>query len=1338
MDYQNIINALISYGALAIWSICFWYLYLGVKYILWRLDLVYSKYMLKLKYGRFRRYFIPREYRHLYTPPVFKGSRVSRVRINPRIYRHIRRKRPRRYRRARSPFRPKLDESDILSNNRIMLLELQPYIRYLDKLFSFRTFFLAFQPRRKTGFFGLYSVNSSFFVYYFLIIYFISYWYTYFSYIFFFMVLVLPFFLYLVIFVVFTLLAGNSSKLFPIKLHLEDTRYSGYIRNVQLVESNRNDLSRSLQLLNSSILKQFMVSSSKNFSFDNSVFISPEYAHNNNLGLISKYVRDVIILNPNSSYKIFDFLFSDGFLNLLIYLKIDSIWNKNHINNYGFNTINSNKFFLSEKISQKGLFVSKVNYSNFDFRQFILGSSLNNVKNIKKLALDRMGLYDFGLDISADLFVLNSRSQYLLSDPFLDSISGNLQDLSLLGLNNFTKMFYEKFLLVFDRALNSIGFNKFLNKLGILFEYGFLIKSAYVLNSKVINSLWNFLFFENSWSEVKIFLKDHTYLINEVWSLIKNPFNCGIWSYLLSNSKDFSIRLLEFYSTLFSISSSSVWKGYFFEYFIHDSFLHLAFIDINHFFPNLSEKFNYNNNGGGKRLLLSRLTVYDVLYKDPFWVKYFRNFPYKSRIMIFMFFRNLFRNPFFSYKQGFICKRKTFGFSFWKFYIENRISQLLLSNGFKQSFIKFSGNTLFNSLQISNDSEWSSFFNFLHKKEERESIQNLSMAEIFSYNLKIHVLKFVLDSPYNSMYSLVVSKPSLSTLYSKLFLNNSAWLSVLQKPASFRLWSDFFNSVSLSELGEFFNHSLSTNFLQQHVSYTVDGLVSRLSFIRLVFKNSFKSLRSGFSAWQGVSSLVYSINQSDGNVFDLSNFGFSCNYLFFLFESDLKYLLTSVSHVGDNLLSFRLFDNFRPSSRSDLSFFSYVYPIFKPLFIQGEFYKSGSRSNRNASLSEKNIPLYRTIGVTDSWLFLKPFWETNFSQSGKIQNNFESLEGDSFPVCSSAVNSSDILSKNILLYLSKFYIKLYYKFNLKFISDNIHISDLFFFFNKKLFNEYLVNKCSLAESFILDNLNMFNKNLQFVELSRFEILKYFLLQGEMFFYYGYSIFLSMYKQEITNLNNFNDYINLNLAGFYGLSNSFSELKSGLSSRNLRQLYGFMWIDRDESDRFSFMRESRRFKAKFFSSRRSIKDMSNSKFLSFPGVINRFIGLNTYSKVNSIFERNLILNDSITAGTSSFFPYGQKSYYKVERMLFFRVLSTMGFFIPNRYYISSNINYFSFLFFFIRNLFYLLLVWFDIIYRNKFLFYMIFFGIFLIVLSTYMFMYTNILYLVELILKVKNN
>ena len=187
------ITALTVYACLAVWCICFWYFYLGLKFVLWRLSLVYSRLKLKFLLSRFnfRRYQQRQRYkdREIFPHPVFKGTRMSRIRLKTPIIPYVRRKVPPSGHegRRRSRTRPKLDDFDILLNNKIMVSELHPYMIYTDKLLFLRKYFLGLRPRNMVGSYALHPVNSSFFIYYFFFVYLLAYWYTYFSFVFFFL-----------------------------------------------------------------------------------------------------------------------------------------------------------------------------------------------------------------------------------------------------------------------------------------------------------------------------------------------------------------------------------------------------------------------------------------------------------------------------------------------------------------------------------------------------------------------------------------------------------------------------------------------------------------------------------------------------------------------------------------------------------------------------------------------------------------------------------------------------------------------------------------------------------------------------------------------------------------------------------------------------------------------------------------------------------------------------------------------------------------------------------------------------------------------------------------------
>ena len=1096
----------------------------------------------------------------------------------------------------------------------------------------------------------------------------------------------------------FILLGGSSLNPFFVKFGLEDLRASGFIRQTQFSESDQFDLSYSLQVLSSSIFKQFVVSNSKDFSLDGSINFSPEYLYYQNSNLISKYIRDIFISSQNSNI-IFNFLFDQGFLNLVIYLKIDSIWRKNS-DDFNKSSGKSNFLFL-EDIKQSLQSNLSANNIYLKIGRHSLNNFSNNISFVRKLALNRMGLIsnfkfqsEFG--ILEDLNILNSREQLSLSSPFYEAVFG-CKSLSILGLDDVTIIFYEKFFRVFGLVLNSKNFAFCLKNLNLSTNYGLFLNCVYLLKPSSINLLWTSIFLDSLWGDLKLFIGKEINLLNEIVSLIRNPFNCGIWSYLLENRNNFPSYYFEFYSILFSISFASIWKFHIFEYFLSDSLLHLSFFNtVNRFTKYNFYRFKYS-------IKTCCVQPYKILCYDPFWVMFFRNLPYKIRSNFLMFLRNLFRNPFFDLKRVFLSKFR-FGFNFWKFYIERRLVKILLSREFKLSIIGFLGTkvkskgTLFQRLSGSANFAWKCFFESTGKLGQFPSV-----TKLHEYNLRLLILNVMLGNSESLIYNTLVLNPSLYKLYCDIFYSNSSWLNVLSKPASFKVWENFFESVPIEKFNLFFNKFLINT---DRSTDSINNIVSRLNFSRLVFKNVFKSMRSGFSVYQGLNASV--INTENNEVFDVSGFGFSCNYLFFLFRTDLTCLFSEISNKLDfDFSGCYLFKNFSGfTSKSVLPFLSYMYSIFKPLFVHGEFYKSGSRSNRNYSVAEDRTPSFQmNIDVERSWIY-PDLWDLDLIWlNGRDSNWNEEIESSSFPIYSSTVNSSDMLSRNLLSILPRIYVKLYYKF-FNTSSTSSCLVDIRFL-------NYLSEKCSLIESFKFNEFNMIIKNFKFDNLSRFEILNFLSSYGELFFYYGIDIFFNMYRQTALYFNILCE--KLKLVNFYGISGNISELKSDLGSRGLRQLYNFVWLNRDESNRFSFNRESRMFTSAFFSYNRIPKrSLYNFDFFSFPGLVNGFTGLDTYSKINSLFGQNLILDNVTTAGIYSFFPYNQ-TLHRIERSSFFQVSSVLGFFLPNRYYIMNVINYLYFFILSFWNLINFSWTWIEILRSNKYLFTFICTGIVLLCL-----------------------
>ena len=448
----------------------------------------------------------------------------------------------------------------------------------------------------------------------------------------------------------------------------------------------------------------------------------------------------------------------------------------------------------------------------------------------------------------------------------------------------------------------------------------------------------------------------------------------------------------------------------------------------------------------------------------------------------------------------------------------------------------------------------------------------------------------------------------LFSLYNKIFESNLYWLTVLDKPAKFEFWNNFFNSIDLLDLIKFldidnnnmnvinsdYRHIIESSSILPSLNFmdSFDERFKRLYFIRSVFRLAFKSVRSGFSVWQGVRQFrCYNYTP----VKDISGFDFMFNYIYLLFKSDLSFIFYNLYHQSKKNVIDRFTFNQLDSSVSlnsfdfgddrfskfylSFNFFKQAYSLLKPLIIYGEYVKAGMKTNRDLELS---LSYVKSNLVDDDFYLEDSFWgfykhwttTDSFSTNRKLEalENYNE-ESNSFPLYSSIINSSGLLSRNILNILVKVFIKRYYN-----LLHNIPLGSTFGMINSGFLNsfemmflkfydfkflEYLGSLILYSEQRSLliylklnDCFNMININTRF-ELIRVLVLE-FKISSELLIFYFYMLYINSFKLQ-------NILLDLSLDGFYGLGDEDLDGSFNINARGTRQLCEFIWSSRDESD-----------------------------------------------------------------------------------------------------------------------------------------------------------------------------
>ena len=1221
---------------------------------------------------------------------------------------------------------------DLIFQRNVLLYELQPHIVFTERLFSFYDYFSHSGNENKN--IELDAPNSLLFIYYFFFVYLVGYWTNYYNFKFFIIIFFIPFLFYLCSFLF--VLMPFSSFIPPVftKLMREDVRENGFMRSSQLLSKEDSGL----QFLLGSDFKFFNVMSAKTSAEQDRVFNSPEYLiyrGSSNMLPYSKYIRDLFI-NPLFHVNALSDNFSNNFLNLVIYLKIDDIWRSNFLSRFGQNSyikdyrdvslplVSSTLIFPENRI--ESLFVSSsqaafldISKTIYQSKYLIFGSEdkLDLVKNLSLSRLARFYLYskkrvtDFQTteleqeiyEITQDALFINKRSLNLLADPFTNSLFGSSRDLNFIGLSDSPPILQFQ-----DSFLNMIKVvEPNLNKLLEFDNASVFSLGLKFLNFETINNFWMKVLATNESIQVIHLINKFPALSLEVLSLLKNPFNCGIWSRLLVKFSNF-YNFIMFFSLLFSNRFISIWKPILLNNFVSESFflgLQKNILAYSSYNSLIDRKIKFKNKLIRFDFYLPRLSILSVFNFDPFWVNYFNKFSYKIRNHLFRVFRRLFKNPFLNYKTVISANRdRRFGVYFWKYSIEQKLSKLLVSREFKAEILGFNHfdfkENLFEIVFKSQDPAWLSFFKNLDFKNSK------NYANLYFFNIKLFFIKKVLSSPVNFVYTQASKNLNLFALYNKLFESNLFWFAVLEKPAKFEAWNNFFNSIELSSLVEFlefnFNdanefeqNSLINEFPSLNFMDSLDERFQRLYFIRTVFRLVFKSGRSGFSTWQGLRQFNY---YNYTSIKDINGLEFMFNYVYLLFKSDLSFVFNNLYQFREyvdefNFIPFRdvtelkapIFEYAIRDSRFRLSFdfFKQIYLILRPLMIYGEYNKSGMKVNRDLELSLS----YSKSGLIDDdfilensfWSFYRRWITTDrfsfYRKFEEIENSDE--ESNSFPLYSSIINSSNVLSRNILNILVKVFIKRYYNLLNSMPRTSFEVSRFNFlssfnsmflrFYNPEFLN-YLAAPVFKSELRVLINYFKLSNYWDLIEKSetRFDIVQKlsskFNISSDLLVFYFRILYIN--TSEIKMLD-------LKLDGFYGLCEDDLDGSFNINSRGVRQLCEFVWMTKDESELIIFEHEMEHFERLLvseteFSAPKLGFSYDNS------GPFERYLGSEFYSKFQNWLNRSSVFNDSSISRLNAFFPYS-KNFIKSERSLMFNLIGRLGFFISGTFYSSYTSN-----------------------------------------------------------------
>ena len=229
---------------------------------------------------------------------------------------------------------PGSDIDDLIFQRNVLLYELQPHLVHTERLFSFYDYFLHTSNENTNIEFD--PSNSSLFVYYFFFVYLIGYWNTYYNFKFLFFVFFIPFLIYLCSFLFLLMPFSGFVPYMFTKLMRDDVREDGFMRSSQFLSTKEDT---GLQFLLGSDFKFFNMVSAKTSVEQDHIFSSPEYLTykgSSNFLPYSKYIRDLFI-NPSFRAEALIDNFSNNFLNLVIYLKIDDIWRANLLRSFSRN-----------------------------------------------------------------------------------------------------------------------------------------------------------------------------------------------------------------------------------------------------------------------------------------------------------------------------------------------------------------------------------------------------------------------------------------------------------------------------------------------------------------------------------------------------------------------------------------------------------------------------------------------------------------------------------------------------------------------------------------------------------------------------------------------------------------------------------------------------------------------------------------------------------------------------------------------------------------------------------------------------------------------------------------
>lgn len=1247
---------------------------------------------------------------------------------------------------------------DLIFQRNVMLYELQPHLVHTERLFSFYDYFLHTSDESANVEFD--PFNSSLFIYYFFFLYLIGYWNSYYSFKFLFFILFIPF---LVCLCSFLFLLMPFSGFIPpafTKLMREDVREDGFMRSSQLLSTK---LDPGLQFLLGSDFKLFNTVSSRTSTEQDYGFSSPEYlTYKGSSGFspYSRYVRD-LFMNPSFRAEALVDNFSNNFLNLIIYLKVDDIWRTKLLESFGRNNfirdyrdvnlpiLFSTLVFPENKV--EALFVSSTQAAFSDIpkivyqpKYLIFGSgdksglfanlSLSRLSrfylhsNSKRSALRGSGMEQEIYEITQDSLIINKRSLNLLADPFTNYLTDPFRNLYFIGLTDgppvlqFQDIFLDMIKLGVDDTFG----------LDDIFAFSVPLK---FLNSRLMNNFWLRTLEMDEAAQLLSLIDRFPSLSLEILDLVKNPFNCGIWSRFLVKFSG-SYNFMMFFLLLFSNRFVAVWKPLLLDNFVPESFFLdpisvSAYSKLN---PFSNKKIKLRAGSVSITPFLERFSPLSVLTFDSFWVSYFNGFPYNIKSNLFRVLKKVFRNPFLNYKQLVNQNEKRFGTFFWKYSIEQKLVKLLSSHEFKSKVVGVNkavfGKSLFEFVFESKDIGWSGFFKGLDFKSFN------SYSDLYCFNIKFIFVKSVLGSNVNFAYVQALKNLSLLPLYHRIFESNLHWRAILEKPANFESWNNFFDSINLSDLVKFLDIDFSNNIFAKtdynkysssispslNFMDSLDERFQRLYFIRSIFRLAFKSARSGFSVWQGLRQFR---RYNYTSVKDINGFDFMFDYIYLLFKSDLSFIFRNLYQTKESIISkFNRSGSLAPLNLSDLNndrfskfrlsfdFFKQAYSLLKPLIIYGEYTKAGMKTNRDLDLS---LSYVRPDLVDDDFCLEDNFWgldkrwttTDSFSMNRKLEalENYNE-ESNVFPLYSSIINSSGLLSRNILAILVKVFIKRYYN-----LLHNMPLSSTFNIVNNSFLNsfetvfskfydikflEYLGSSASYSEKESLLVYFRLNNHLKLFDVSiRFELIRIlvseFEISSELLIFY-------FYTQHINSFELQNFLSDLNLDGFYGLGEEDLDGSLNINTRGTRQLCEFIWVDRDASDFSVLESETEHFQTLLVGDvETSTPDLPLS-YINFLGPSERYLDSDFYSRFQNWLNRGSMFEDSSTSRVNAFFPY-RKNSIGFERSLGLRLVNRLGAFVSNTFYItytSSNLLPF-FLYFSLFRV--RLVVYFEIVYYN---------------------------------------